>query len=171
MHLLDKFGGWGLPHLFCFYSAEYTTDVTKRPKLEITYSVPSLVSYTYDALGRLSTATYGNGTVETSTYDTNRLWLKDKTYVNTGIQKLKVENYAIDAAGNITTQKIYRFNETTRTATIGYDGLYRMTSYAITGQSSQSYTYDPNGNFLTYTGKSPSYSGANNRMTGDGSRT
>ncbi|NIN62465.1 MAG: DNRLRE domain-containing protein, partial [Gammaproteobacteria bacterium] len=40
--------GGGVDAGALFYSSDYTTDVTKRPFLEVTYQVDPLVSFDYD---------------------------------------------------------------------------------------------------------------------------
>jgi RHS repeat-associated protein len=157
-----------------FRSSEYS-DATYRPRLEITYKIDPLVTYFYDEFGRKTTSKYASGVAETNTYDSNRGWLTARTYNDGTYDIFKIEHpiATIDQAGNITQQRMTRYPDAAKTYDFTVDSLYRISSFKENGTLVQSYRYDDNGNLTTFTGtgKTMTYGGPNNRLTGDGSRT
>ncbi len=59
-----------------------------------------------------------------------------------------------------------------QTAHYTYDAASRLSAFSLSGspQSNRSYTYDANGNFLTFAGRGFSYAARTNRLTHDGLR-
>jgi RHS repeat-associated protein len=124
-------------------------------------------SYTYDAQGRLIQTTYADGTIESSTYDANG------NRATSTDQLGRTTTYLYDALNRL-YQTIYPDNTTNSTM---YDGVGRVAqsidarsivtaysydaagrrlavtnAFGITGvQNVSSYTYDPNGNQITFT--------------------
>jgi RHS repeat-associated protein/uncharacterized repeat protein (TIGR01451 family) len=101
-------------------------------------------TYNYDAVGNLATVTYPNGIVQSYTYD------QRNHLTNLGVSHAaaQIANYAysLDAAGHRTS--VAELGG--RTVSYGYDGLYRLTSETIAGASANNgsigYAYDPVGN-------------------------
>ena len=142
-----------------FCSSEYN-DETKRPYLEIEFSVDPIVTYHYNPSGQVSQADYGNGMWEANNYDLEHEWLIKRKYSTGGKDFFSCE-YTHDAVGNITSLE-YKNPEYTRTMTFGYNDLYRLTSFNYqNGSVTRSYQYDPNGNVKQIGSKSLSYYRAN----------
>lgn len=55
----------------------------------------------YDAQSRPDTVTYGNGIVETNTYDIDRGWITRRDYKDGATNKFYFNNSGIDAVGDI----------------------------------------------------------------------
>ncbi len=149
-----------------FYSSDYTTDVSKRPYLEITYSVPSLASYDYDSIGRLSKVTYANGVEESYSYDTNRNWMSRKEYENNSNNVYDID-YTYDDVGNITSQVYAYAMEDNTTMNYDYNDLHQLDDFWISGQAHLAYAYDPNGNITSKEGTSFAY-GTTNKLDSTG---
>lgn len=146
---------------------------------QVTYPSGSVLTYTYDGLGRVQSLsqngvvllnsiqyrafggitgwTWGNGSSHTRTYDQNGA-LNYQTLGNTGI------TYGYDAVGNLTGTQDLASN----TQTYGYDALDRVNSYAGNG-STHGYSYDANGNRLTHSNGSStetySYPSTSNKLS------
>ena len=129
-------------------------------------------SYTYDNVGNLASMTYPNGVVHTYTYDTrNRL---TNLGVNNSSGPIESYAYTLDAAGHRTSVT----ELSGRTVNYTYDNLYRLASETIAngsgGQNGTiSYTYDPVGNRQQMTSTVPAIPAgmynydANDRLTPD----
>jgi hypothetical protein len=151
-------------------SSEYS-DPSKRPQLIITQHAGVLFQYTYDAQGRPETVTYANGVVETNQYDPNRDWITRRDYNRNGQSMYFFENTSYDQAGNLLQQQYAHNGGSVETATYGYDGLNRLTSFDYTGihgNRSRSYSYDDNGNFDIFAGQQFTYNSQNNQLINDG---
>src|SRR5450755_2876267 len=96
----------------------------------------------YDAFGRVSVVTYGNGSTVTYTYDQGNRILQA---AYGGGAKTVTITYAYDGAGNLTTE-----TSPTGTITYAYDGLNLVTSRTATsGGGTLSYGYDADGNLTS----------------------
>lgn len=94
------------------------------------------ISYGYDAIGRLVTATLPNGRISTVTWDS----LGRKTSVMPGITSYPVTettHYAYDAAGNVRT-----VTQAGRSVTYTYDALNRVLQKTPQGETPVDYIYD-----------------------------
>jgi RHS repeat-associated protein len=142
------------------YHTTYSWDADDR-LTQITYPTGHIVVYTRDAQGRiqgvtldgasvvsnrtyrgdgkLTGQTYGNGLVETRSYNSRSLL---DTYT---LGSIESESYGYDAAGNLTSR-----SGSSWTLGYGYDALDRVTS-DVGGSGSRGYGYDANGNRLTKT--------------------
>lgn len=149
------------------YSSEYTGDVTKRPKLVVTYTVNPLVDIAYDALSRPTSITYANGIVETNQYDDNRGWLKKREYKKgtTDIFYFKSDlGTDFDKAGNLKHVAYKHENDSEKTMDYAYNRLYRLTQFTPSGGAAKSYGYDPNGNLNSFEGLTFTYPNKNNQL-------
>jgi RHS repeat-associated protein len=157
-----------------FYSSEYTTDVRKRPLLEVHYQADPLVTYDYDAMGRVRKAELANGVDEINQYDTERNWLVRRDYKENSSNIVYFNSTGstdFDAVGNL-NKVISRYGtESTQTYEYEYDDLNRIKTFKIGGSTQRQYGYDANGNLTSFTGLTLSYGNDNNQLTGDGSRT
>ena len=153
------------------YSSEYSGDVSKRPKLVVTYALNPLAEFEYDALGRPTTIAYANGVTESNQYDPNRGWITRRDYQKDGTNLFYFNNTTYDNVGNLKQQEYKHKSYPTETMDYDYDDLYRLTQFKHNGSVSRNYDYDPNGNLITFTGKTLTYGNQNNQLTGDGSRT
>jgi len=119
--------------------------------------------YAYDNAGQLTTITLpsGTGVAGTLSYDngdrlTGVSWAK-------GGNTLASASYTLDAVSN-RTQRV----DQAGTHTYAYDALLRLTSVTYPGPSTDSYTYDANGNRLTKNSTNFTYDAAD-RLTAAGS--
>jgi len=139
----------------------------------ITYPSGTIASYTRDAMGRVTAITaqppgspvlpvlssitylpfgpvqglhYGNGVVETRTFD---LDYRQTGLSASGGSALQQLTYGYNAADNVVS--ITDGVAPGQNQSFGYDVLDRLTS-AIGGYGASTYTYDPVGNVLTQTG-------------------
>ncbi len=150
-------------------SSEYTGDVTQRPYMEITYQAFPLAEYTYDAAGRPTTVNYANGMIEeTNQYDSNRDWIIRRDYKKDGDNLFYFHNSGYDLVGNVMQQQYKHYTESVKTLDFTYDDLYRLKETKYNSTVDRSYTYDPNGNLLTFAGRNFNYGNNNNQMTYDG---
>ena len=148
-----------------FYSSDYTTDVSKRPYLEISYSVSSLADYEYDSIGRVSTVTYANGVEESYTYDTNRDWMTRKDYQQ-NTNNVCYFDYTYDHAGSITTQQYAYGVEDAQYMNYRYNNRHELDEFWYgSSPTPKTYTYDANGNILTFEGDTYTYGTANQLTT------
>lgn len=107
-----------------------------------------VAALTYAPNGAISTITYGNGLVQTNTYDTNKLY-RLTSKVAGAIQNLA---YTYDAVGNITSINDTSNSLTKKKVTYTYDDLYRLLSASTTNAATNykdTYTYNILGNILT----------------------
>jgi RHS repeat-associated protein len=156
-----------------FYSSDYTGDVSKRPYLEVTYKVDPIVSYDYDALGRITTATYANDVEEINQFDSNRGWLVRRDYKRDGNNIYYFKSTGandFDAVGNLLHVEYKHKSDLAETMDYSYNDLYQLNQFKKDGNVSRNYDYDPNGNLNTFTGKTLTYGNDNNQLTNDGSR-
>ena len=110
------------------------------------YEESPVVTYTYDALGRVTQATNSNNTKTQYTYTTGGLVKTIKNYTGTTLTSSSAYTYYPN--GNVATDT----ENTGKVTTYLYDDLGRLTSEAITGTNNNStltYTYDDRGNRLT----------------------
>lgn len=152
------------------HSSEYTTDVTKRPKLEITYKLEPLAEYKYDAQGRPDTVTYANGVKEINQYNQARGWITRRDYKKGSSNLFYFINSIYDNAGNLKQQKYKHTTESEKRMDYVYDNLNRLKEFKINGTTNQTYSYDDNGNFKTFAGRTFAYGNKNNQMTNDAVR-
>jgi RHS repeat-associated protein len=167
------------------YTTAYTYDAGDRA-LGITYPDGRTVTYTRDALGRITAVsatvngspqtlvsgrayrpdglllaqTFGNGLSEVRQYDLQgRL-----TYQSLGSADTRL--YAYDPNGNLTSKQTLP-----EAAAYGYDALDRLTNDNITSTpaSSVAFTYEANGNRLSDGTSTYSYASASNRLSQVGS--
>ena len=151
----------------------HTTDTSKRPYLEISYRVDPLVSFAYDEMGRPDTTSYANGVKEINQYDSDRGWLERRDYKEGSTNYYYFNSTGstdFDDVGNL-KKVVYKYkDQSTENMEYSYDNLYRITQYKYGGSVQQSWGYDDNGNLTSFTGKTMTYGGNNNRLTSDGSR-
>ena len=110
------------------------------------YQESPVVTYTYDALGRVTQATNLNNTSTQYTYTSGGLVKTIKNYTGTTLTSSSAYTYYPN--GNVATDT----EITGKVTTYLYDDLGRLTSEAITGTNNNStltYTYDDRGNRLT----------------------
>ncbi|WP_293381800.1 RHS repeat-associated core domain-containing protein [Phenylobacterium sp.] len=128
----------------------YTRDAVGRVSAASTYQssgappVPVASSITYDPFGPLASLTFGNALVASLAYDQDY----QLTGITTGLGTVAVQNLTngFDPAGNITA--ITDAIASGRTQALTYDDLNRLaTASGVYG--AQSYTYDGVGNRLT----------------------
>jgi RHS repeat-associated protein len=130
-------------------------DTVGTPANPITYTptgriatIPGYVSSTqYDALGRLTSLAYANGTVSTRTFSATRGML---TAIRTtkGAAVLQDLAYAYDSEGRVTRAQGLQPEER---ATYAYDGLHRLTRVANDAGGVSTATFDVVGNLLAST--------------------
>ena len=105
-----------------------------------------LAAARYDAFGRVSTRSFGNGTstqYQYADWPTAAGWLQALQSGLNGGEELQNLVYAYDPAGNIT-----QIFDGTDTLNFAYDALNRLTG--VSGAYSQTYTYNPaSGNLTT----------------------
>lgn len=116
--------------------------------------------FTYSVAGQLTALTYGNGVAASLAYSPDRLQLQSLTYLK-GSSTLFSTNYwyktnstycpSAPAGNNGQIQCITDNVDNGRSATYGYDALYRLTSAVTAGSSGYSkwglsWTYDRYGN-------------------------
>src|SRR5262249_1895082 len=144
-------------------SFQYTYDALGRPST-LTYPDGEQVTYGYDHAGRLYSLSgyvtgmfwspsgqlqqmnYANGTISTFTYDANREWLTGATVRKSDGTTLYTATYGYNDNGTVqtTTQGA---PTALKTNSFTYDGLDRLLS--VSGDQSQTFTYDATGNMLT----------------------
>ena len=127
-------------------SVSYAYDALNRLVSATDNNLSGSSSYTYDAIGNLATETNPNGVVTTYTYDTlNRL--TNETIAKGGT--LASYGYTLGAAGNRTAVN----EQGGRSVSYAYDAIYRLTQETIAGAAANngaiSYTYDAVGNRLS----------------------
>ncbi len=112
--------------------------------------------YAYNNAGMLTTTTLpsGTGVVGAYSYD-NADRLTGISWVKGGSTTLASVSYTLDAIGN-RTQRVDGLG----THTYAYDALYRLTSVTYPGPSTDTYTYDANGNRLTKNSTNLTYDAA-----------
>ncbi len=110
----------------------------------------------YDAAGRLTRRLLGNGVTQNYTY--NPWTVQGGRLQNITTGALQDLNYTYDAAGNVSQ---ITNNIASETNTYGYDPLDRLTSWTLTGGTSETYAYDPSsGNLQTKAGITLTYEAA-----------
>lgn len=162
------------------YITSYTYDAGNR-LASVTYPDGRNVTYTRDAVGRISAVTatvngssqtivsgrtyradgllltqsYGNGLNETRTYD-----LQGRL-TNQALGTADTRVYGFDANGNVTSVQ-----NTFQTGSYGYDALDRLIQDSITSiPSTVNFGYDANGNRTSDSGGSYIYLSATNRLS------
>lgn len=112
-------------------------------------------SYGYDALHRLDSVSYADGSTEYFMYDAtgnrtslvkNGLATQYSYDAADRIQSAGQASFAFDANGNMISR-----SDTSGTTTYTYDGQDRLTLVTLPGGQSVSYAYDPFGNRLSMT--------------------
>ena len=135
----------------------YTYDSLNRLSTVVDNNLPAdsnTTVYAYDTASNLVTVTYPNKLQSTIQYDSlNRL-----TSLNTATQNSSAVagySYTLGATGN----RIGATEQTGRTLTWNYDGIYRLTSEAVQdpsgGNGEVDYTLDPVGNRTSATSSLP----------------
>ena len=138
-------------------SMSYTYDSLNRLSTVVDNNLPAgsnTTIYAYDTASNLVTVTYPNKLQSTIQYDSlNRL-----TSLNTATQNSSAVagySYTLGATGN----RIGATEQTGRTLTWNYDGIYRLTSEAVQdpsgGNGEVDYTLDPVGNRTSATSSLP----------------
>ena len=138
-------------------SMAYTYDSLNRLSTVVDNNLPAdsnTTVYAYDTASNLVTVTYPNKLQSTIQYDSlNRL-----TSLNTATQNSSAVagySYTLGATGN----RIGATEQTGRTLTWNYDGIYRLTSEAVQdpsgGNGEVDYTLDPVGNRTSATSSLP----------------
>ena len=138
-------------------SMSYTYDSLNRLSTVVDNNLPAgsnTTIYAYDTASNLVTVTYPNKLQSTIQYDSlNRL-----TSLNTATQNSSAVagySYTLGATGNRTGAT----EQTGRTLTWNYDGIYRLTSEAVQdpsgGNGEVDYTLDPVGNRTSATSSLP----------------
>jgi RHS repeat-associated protein len=140
----------------------FTYDVSGRPS-SITYPSGEVVSYGYDATGRVTSVGgyvnsiqyngrgqitqvgYANGTTASYGYAAARGWLSSSTLTGVGGATLYSMGYAYDAAARVTSTS--SSTHALSNLGYGYDELNRLTS--VTGAQSQGFAYDAIGNMTS----------------------
>ena len=120
-----------------FRSSDYADDPSLCAKLVLSLSIDPLATFEYDALGRVSAITYGDGVEESNQYDPDRGWISRRDYVKGANTLFYFENQ-YDDVGNITRQ-----DYSNDYFTAHYDSLYRL---VYTSGVYTEFSYDPNGN-------------------------
>jgi RHS repeat-associated protein len=121
--------------------------------------------FSYDALNRRTQMTRPNGVNTNYNYDGLSRLLSVLHQVGTSTP-LDGATYTYDNAGNRLTRQNKRTNATTN---YGYDSIYQLTS--ATGDSTESYSYDPVGNRLSSMGV-PNYTvNSSNELTSTSNAT
>ncbi len=115
-------------------------------------------SLTYNPVGLIETANYGNGSTTTNTYDADELYRLRHKVTSAGTDSVQDLTYTYDPVGNIAKIIDASDTDTAKTTDYTYDGLDRLTESAIkeagataldgpnAENSTQEFTYDPNGN-------------------------
>jgi RHS repeat-associated protein/uncharacterized repeat protein (TIGR01451 family) len=157
-------------------SAAYAYDALNRvssvtDNLLLAQGSPAVSTFTYDAVGNLSSYTYPNGVLTTATRDPlNRLTQIGSTK-GVGLANF---SYTLDANGN----RLSAAELGGRSVNYGYDNIYRLTSEAVSGDPAgnnglTTYLYDAAGNRIQTSSAlaalaSGSFSyDANDRLTSD----
>jgi RHS repeat-associated protein len=130
---------------------------------QVTYPTGEVVTWTYDSAGRLASVpgyvnamtwnardqlvamTYANGVTQSYSYDPNRAALTSSTVSNGAT--LYQASYAYDAAGRVAS--ISSTTDALLNNSYAYDSLGRLTR--VTGNQSESFSYDAGGNILSST--------------------
>ena len=126
------FGGAGLPT---------TISQGGRPLVTVAARVPMLAP---------GTITYGDGSIQTDTYDPAKNYFLVHRSSTSGATTLQNITYTYDATGNILT--LADTGASASSTTFMYDDLGRLLSAALqvgTTTTAQTYTYDRIGNILT----------------------
>ena len=93
--------------------------------------------------GQLTGETFGNDVSSVRRYDSNTGFLTDIESGETTATDRQNERYEWDKLGNLTN----RYDDLqSLSETFAYDGLNRLTSSTVTGQTAKTYTYDDIGN-------------------------
>jgi YD repeat-containing protein len=144
-------------------SADYTWDELNRLSTVVDHRLngSNTTTYTYDPASNLATATYPNGVQATFAYDTlNRLTGRASPVGN--------YSYQLGPTGNRTSGT----EQSGRSIVWNYDGIYRLTSETISGDSSNengsvAYGLDPVGNRLSANSTINGVSSGTFSFTGD----
>ncbi|MBN2571058.1 MAG: RHS repeat protein [Ignavibacteriales bacterium] len=148
----QKFTGWGEYYVWYSYDNQgrlyqvrsNTTNNYGSAKLEATYN--------YNLADQIDSSTLGSITMNYG-YDVNRGWLNDMYYTKSLTQFWEVLQYYNN--GNIKYQKLLnkQLNSTPLEYLYSYDGMNRLTAVNCTTATnySETYTYDMDGNFNTFT--------------------
>jgi RHS repeat-associated protein len=141
-------------------ATSYTKD-TLPSQVSLNGNIIATASYAIH--GRPDTYTSSNGMVTTFTYDPTELYelVTKRTEDSEGFVFQDLA-YTYDSVGNITSISDTSGTDTSKEQTFTYDDLYRLTGTSITNTaatttSSESYTYSPIGNILSFTGTPYSY--------------
>jgi YD repeat-containing protein len=136
----------------------YQYDASGRPtRLSSSLGGDYVSSATYTALDQPATRTIGT---EIQTWDyTSTLARLDRIRVGISgnLGSLFNRSYGYDPVGNITSISDSLLSQT---QTMGYDHRDRLTSWTLTGQATQSYSYNQIGNLTSKAGVSYSYPSA-----------
>lgn len=116
----------------------YLSDVRNAANNSLYWQAENL-----NARGQLETATLGNGLSTTRSYDANTGWVQTIQSGNGGAAAVQNLSYAFDAIGNLTSRSDLNQN---LTETFVYDGLNRLTSATVSGQTPKTVSYDGLGN-------------------------
>jgi RHS repeat-associated protein len=141
-------------------ATSYTKDALPS---EVSLNGNIIATASYAIHGRPDTYTSANGMVTTFTYDPTELYelVTKRTEDSEGFVFQDLA-YTYDSVGNITSISDTSGTDTSKEQTFTYDDLYRLTGTSITNTaatttSSESYTYSPIGNILSFTGTPYSY--------------
>ncbi len=162
----------------------YTYDSARRIA-SIDYPSGTLVSYTRDTMGRVTTvaskapgASSATNLVSSMTYapfgpmthmsafnGVSTSYTLDADYRITAIDDISHTGYVYDNADNLTSTSDWTYANGNQT--LSYDSLNRLTyAYAVWGYGTATYSYDANGNMTTQNGTTYSYSSGTNRLSG-----
>ncbi|WP_269531858.1 Ig-like domain-containing protein [Chitinimonas sp. BJYL2] len=148
------------------------TDVTKTRKVENRYNGYGYLKHIernglklweaikQDAANRVETAQLGNGLIQTREYNEYTGLLNEGLYTNAALQPKMQESYNYDVLGNV-SQRTHTWGGTNSTIEdFTYDGLNRLETSTVAGQSTQHFEYNAIGNMTRKTGVGTGLSGS-----------
>lgn len=143
------------------YNAAGSIERVERKEAQDPTFTDVISSIDYNEVGLPTVTTYGNGSVNTNTYDAAELYrLRHKVTVANS-QNVQDLTYTYDSVGNITRIVDASATQTAKTTDYTYDDLHRLLSATITDSAAQgidgpedanqiqTFTYDAIGNILT----------------------
>jgi RHS repeat-associated protein len=111
-----------------------------------------VTSMSYDARGHLLSAALANGTTETYAYDPNRQWLTSANVTGpSSSSPLYTCSYTYDAAARLTAES--STSDSSMNVDFAYDDVNRLTS--VSGNQTQSWSYDAGGNITNNSALGP----------------
>lgn len=122
------------------------------------------LDHDWDAAGRLTQISLGNGTVRGFDFDVRGQLIDDRWTDSLGAT-LYAQTYSYDADGNVTYRTVTQAGQADQTHAYGYDHAGRLTSWNANGTTT-AYSWDANSNRLTAGTETFTYDERNRLTTG-----